>query len=88
MTCRICGCTEDAGCPGPGGCSWAEPGLCTICDLFIDDLAAVIADFTALSASTEQDERFTRAVNLALSEASGRMRAHSLCADEPLIVMP
>lgn len=28
-TCRVCGCTDDAACPG--GCSWAEPGLCSNC---------------------------------------------------------
>lgn len=27
--CRTCGCTDDHACPG--GCAWAEPGLCTEC---------------------------------------------------------
>lgn len=27
--CRVCGCTDDRACPG--GCSWAEPGLCSQC---------------------------------------------------------
>lgn len=29
QTCRKCGCTEDHACKG--GCSWAEPGLCSAC---------------------------------------------------------
>lgn len=29
MKCRECGCTEDRACPG--GCHWAEPGLCSAC---------------------------------------------------------
>lgn len=29
QTCRVCGCTDDNACPG--GCSWAEPGLCSAC---------------------------------------------------------
>jgi hypothetical protein len=29
MACRVCGCTEDAACPG--GCLWAAPGLCSQC---------------------------------------------------------
>ncbi len=29
--CRVCGCTDEAACAG--GCSWAEPGLCSQCDL-------------------------------------------------------
>lgn len=28
--CRECGCTDDRACPG--GCSWAEPDLCSACD--------------------------------------------------------
>ncbi|WP_447979068.1 hypothetical protein [Candidatus Nitrospira bockiana] len=28
-TCRVCGCTELAACPG--GCVWAEPDLCSRC---------------------------------------------------------
>lgn len=28
-TCRICGCTDDFGCPG--GCYWVEPDLCSEC---------------------------------------------------------
>lgn len=28
-TCRGCGCTDARACPG--GCSWAQPGLCTVC---------------------------------------------------------
>ena len=28
-TCRVCGCTEHEACPG--GCTWAEPGLCSEC---------------------------------------------------------
>lgn len=27
--CRICGCTDEAGCPG--GCWWAERSLCSMC---------------------------------------------------------
>ena len=27
--CRVCGCTEDRACEG--GCSWAEPDLCSAC---------------------------------------------------------
>jgi hypothetical protein len=27
--CRVCGCTDDRACPG--GCSWAEPDLCSRC---------------------------------------------------------
>ena len=27
--CRICGCTDEAGCAG--GCSWVEPDLCSEC---------------------------------------------------------
>jgi hypothetical protein len=29
QSCRQCGCTDLRACPG--GCSWAEPGLCTTC---------------------------------------------------------
>ena len=29
QVCRICGCTDDRACDG--GCSWAEPGLCSAC---------------------------------------------------------
>ena len=28
--CRVCGCTEQNGCPG--GCSWLEPDLCDRCE--------------------------------------------------------
>jgi hypothetical protein len=28
-TCRVCGCTDDYGCPG--GCYWVEPDLCSQC---------------------------------------------------------
>ncbi|GBF35432.1 chromosome partitioning protein ParB [Desulfocucumis palustris] len=28
-TCRVCGCTDDAACPG--GCYWVEPDLCSRC---------------------------------------------------------
>ncbi len=28
-TCRICGCTDDFGCPG--GCYWVEDDLCSAC---------------------------------------------------------
>jgi len=73
MKCRICGCTELSGCPGV--CGWAEDELCTICDAFIDELADTISVFTALTAATEDPARFTQAVNLALREASARMRA-------------
>lgn len=33
FACRECGCTPDRGCwhEDFGGCSWAEPGLCTAC---------------------------------------------------------
>lgn len=39
--CRICGCTQDDGCPG--GCGWSKPGtdprpICTICAAFREDL--------------------------------------------------
>lgn len=34
--CRICGCTWDRACPG--GCGWAEDGLCTVCAEFRDVL--------------------------------------------------
>lgn len=27
--CRICGCTQNRGCPA--GCDWAEANLCTVC---------------------------------------------------------
>lgn len=27
--CRVCGCTNDEACVG--GCSWAEPDLCSVC---------------------------------------------------------
>ena len=27
--CRVCGCTDDQACEG--GCSWAEPDLCSKC---------------------------------------------------------
>ncbi|HEY0075554.1 MAG TPA: hypothetical protein VGB77_15760 [Abditibacteriaceae bacterium] len=29
MVCRVCGCTNEAACNG--GCSWAEPNLCSEC---------------------------------------------------------
>jgi hypothetical protein len=29
--CRGCGCTTDRACPG--GCSWAEPDLCSACSV-------------------------------------------------------
>ncbi len=29
QACRVCGCTDDHACPG--GCWWAEPGLCNRC---------------------------------------------------------
>lgn len=33
FVCRVCGCTYDRACwhEDLGGCSWAEPGLCTAC---------------------------------------------------------
>lgn len=37
MKCRFCGCTQFDGCPG--GCGWARPLVCTICQSFIDQLA-------------------------------------------------
>lgn len=27
--CKVCGCTNEKGCPG--GCSWIKPGLCSSC---------------------------------------------------------
>lgn len=29
QACRVCSCTTTAPCPG--GCTWAEPGLCSSC---------------------------------------------------------
>lgn len=29
MTCRVCGCSDNRGCPG--GCLWAAPNLCSRC---------------------------------------------------------
>ena len=29
LACRSCGCSESKSCPG--GCHWAEPGLCSAC---------------------------------------------------------
>jgi hypothetical protein len=67
-------------------CGWAEDELCTICDAFIDELADSISVFTALTAATEDPARFTQGFNLALREASARMRAESQTQrDEPLI---
>ncbi len=28
--CRVCGCTQDKACPG--GCSWVEHDLCSVCE--------------------------------------------------------
>ena len=83
MQCRICGCSEFEPCPI--GCGWAEPGLCDVCDGFIDALALAIGGFTNFSAAARPGpEHYTAAVNRALSEASGRLRQfHS--ADKPLI---
>jgi hypothetical protein len=45
MKCRICGCTDEMGCPG--GCSWDEADgadLCTICS----EMRAVVISYIEL----------------------------------------
>jgi hypothetical protein len=36
MTCRVCGCTDDHGCPG--GCLWVAPDLCSRCARRLEDV--------------------------------------------------
>jgi hypothetical protein len=80
--CRSCGCTVENGCAL--GCCWVEPDLCSVCDGSIDAFAFVIAEFTMATSATENNTRFTKAINVMLREASARLKAESL-AEEPLI---
>lgn len=42
MKCRMCGCTHFDPCPG--GCDWAERGLCSVCAA----MRASIADYVEI----------------------------------------
>lgn len=42
MKCRICGCTDERGCPG--GCEWVEVELCSICSEFRCQLEEYVAN--------------------------------------------
>ena len=35
LVCRVCGCTDDRGCPG--GCYWVEDDLCSQCAEFLEE---------------------------------------------------
>ena len=39
-TCRICGCTDDCGCPG--GCEWVEEDLCSRCSEIVEEFVATV----------------------------------------------
>lgn len=45
--CRICGCTDERGCPA--GCEWIEPDLCSVCHWLIEEYAGYLHHSHAVS---------------------------------------
>ena len=61
-TCRVCGCTDDAGCP-PYGCHWVEEDLCSTCHQVLEEVKAS-GDFDV--AGKRAREQLVRGAELAI----------------------
>lgn len=56
--CRVCGCTEERACPG--GCAWAETGLCSQCYLPDQDHPLIHPQWAPWTLSAWADHDNTR----------------------------